>query len=231
MRIPGRSQAFVALRAVLASEVGCTGRTINQTRLDPDSLIFLVPTTLAVFFSSAMLFLSRCHGPLYTNKEWYVLLFLCVVTTPHHCCLASRAWRLDHLVSADRLLTISGDRGANCTNVHHACLIAGVVKSQSSMFTTYLSSAEVPTFRVTKCLQPTDNCCGTVKRISRIRSVARTVSSRRRIGWRAMELVNRHESFLALSNRGALSVLDTSFKFARASYLVLGNHGQHCAWN
>ena len=37
-----------------------------------------------------------------------------------------------------------------------------------------------------------------------------------------MELINGHESFLALSNRGALSILDASFKFARASYLVSG---------
>ena len=37
-----------------------------------------------------------------------------------------------------------------------------------------------------------------------------------------MELVNGHESFLALSNRGALSILDASFKFARASCLVSG---------
>ena len=55
-----------------------------------------------------------------------------------------------------------------------------------------------------------------------LRSVARTVSSRRRISGPAMELVTGHESFLALSNRGALSILDASFKFARASHLVSG---------
>ena len=37
-----------------------------------------------------------------------------------------------------------------------------------------------------------------------------------------MELVNGHESFLALSNRGTISILDASFKFARASYLMSG---------
>ena len=37
-----------------------------------------------------------------------------------------------------------------------------------------------------------------------------------------MKLVNGHESFLALSNRGAPSVLDASFKFARAFCLVSG---------
>ena len=35
-----------------------------------------------------------------------------------------------------------------------------------------------------------------------------------------MELVSGHESFLTLSNCGALSTLDASFKFARAAYLV-----------
>ena len=60
------------------------------------------------------------------------------------------------------------------------------------------------------------------KRISRVRSVARTVSSRSRIASRAMELVSGHESFLTLTNRGAHSILDASFKFARASYRVSG---------
>ena len=40
-----------------------------------------------------------------------------------------------------------------------------------------------------------------------------------------MEVVNGHESFSALSDRGALSVLDVSFKFARVSYLVSGEPG------
>ena len=35
-----------------------------------------------------------------------------------------------------------------------------------------------------------------------------------------MELFSGHESFLALSNRGAPSIFDASFKFARASYLL-----------
>ena len=46
-----------------------------------------------------------------------------------------------------------------------------------------------------------------------------------------MELFNRHQSFLALSCRGALSVLDASFKFARASGLSPENHGRLRAWN
>ena len=62
-------------------------------------------------------------------------------------------------------------------------------------------------------------CSGTSKRISRIRSGARTVSSRCRMSGPTLEFVNGHESFLALTNRGALSILDARFKFARASYL------------
>ena len=52
--------------------------------------------------------------------------------------------------------------------------------------------------------------------------VARTISTRRRISSNAMELISGHESFLALSNRGALSILNARFKFARWSYLVSG---------
>ena len=114
-------------------------------------------------------------------------------------------------------------RGANCTNFHLARLIAGVQKARLDIHDISLArrSADVLCCEVS----PANSCfSGTGKRIARIRSVARarTVSSRRRISSRAMELVNRHESFLALSNRGALSILDASFKFARASYLVSG---------
>ena len=62
----------------------------------------------------------------------------------------------------------------------------------------------------------------------RLRSVARTVYSRRRINGRAMELVNGHKSFLALSNPVALSLFDASFNFARACSFDLG---QLCVWS
>ena len=55
MRIPGWLQAFFALLAVHASEVGYTGKTIDPKRLAPDSLIYPVPTTLPVVFSWATL--------------------------------------------------------------------------------------------------------------------------------------------------------------------------------
>ena len=70
------------------------------------------------------------------------------------------------------------------------------------------------------CLQPTriaveqenDNHAFVQSRGESLRAV--------RIGGQAMELVNGHESFLTLSNRGALSIIDASIKFARASCLV-----------
>ena len=71
-------------------------------------------------------------------------------------------------------------------------------------------------FSVMRCQLPT-------RIAARVRSVARTVSSRRRISGRAMELVNGHESILAHGNRGALSILDASFKFARSS--LFGSRG------
>ena len=63
---------------------------------------------------------------------------------------------------------------------------------------------------------------GTCKRKARIRSVARTISTRRGTGGWAVELVSGNESFLALSISGALSIFDASFKFALASHLVSG---------
>ena len=90
------------------------------------------------------------------------------------------------------------------------------------MFTTYpftSGRADVLGFEVSPA---NAYCSGPGKRISRIRSVARTVSSRRRISGRAMEFVNGHESLLAFSKCGALSILDASFKLARASDSVAG---------
>ena len=45
-----------------------------------------------------------------------------------------------------------------------------------------------------------------------------------------MELVNGHESSLALTNRGALSILDASCKFARASYFGFRKAVVNCAY-
>ena len=112
-------------------------------------------------------------------------------------------------------------RGADSTNVHLARHIAGVQKAGLDVHDMSLASgsADVLGYDVS----PSSVCCfGTSKRISRVRSVARTVSTCRRVGRRAMELVDGHESFLALSNLGVLSILHGSFKFARASYLVFG---------
>ena len=80
--------------------------------------------------------------------------------------------------------------------------------------------AEVQMFSVVKCHQPT-RLGGTGKRIAPFHSVARMVSSSRRISGRGMELVSGLESFFGVQ-RGALSICDASFKFARASYLVSG---------
>ena len=106
-------------------------------------------------------------------------------------------------------------RGVNCTNVHLARPIAGVQKvgldvhdiSRASGSADVLGYESVSSRRVLQW---------SGKRISRIRSVARTVSSRRRINGRAMGLVNGHDAFLALCNRGAPSILDASFQVAQA---------------
>ena len=80
------------------------------------------------------------------------------------------------------------------------------------MFTTYPLPAEVADVVGYEVSPANSYCSGTGKRSARSRSVARTVSSRRRIRGRAMELVSGHEPSMALSNRGALSILDASFK-------------------
>ena len=114
-------------------------------------------------------------------------------------------------------------RGANTTDVHLARLSPGVKRSGLDVHNKSLASGsgDVLSYEVS-----------TVKRMARVRSVARTVSSRCRISGRAMELVNGHEFFLALSNRGALSqtLMQASSSRGRFTWL-LGNHGLLCAWN
>ena len=59
---PGWLQAFSALPAVLASKVGKTGKTINQKKLAPDSLICPVPCNTSNGFLMDDVFLSGCQG-------------------------------------------------------------------------------------------------------------------------------------------------------------------------
>ena len=86
------------------------------------------------------------------------------------------------------------------------CLIAGVQKAGLDVYVLVYEESLANSY-----------CGGAGKRISRIRSVARFAPSH----WRSGDGV-RQWSRLALNNRGALSILDASFKFARASYLVSG---------
>ena len=152
---------FFALAAVLASEVGYTGKTIDRKRLAPETSIYPVPATLPMGF--------------------YWAMFFCQDVTDH-CTLAGSA---DFAVLA---------RGANCTNVQLARLIAGAQKVGLDVHGAAhaTGSADVFGFVV---FPANAHSSGTGKRISRIRSIARTVSSRRRISGRAMQLVSGHESF------------------------------------
>ena len=204
MRIPGWLHVFIALPAVLASEASETGKTIKQKKVC--SRFFGFPcscnTSNGVLVGDVLQ--SRCHGPQYRSSGVLILLFSIVVTIAlNRCSVAHMAW--DPLAFVGRMLTIFGvlTRGANCNDVHLARLIA----------------ADVLGYELSPC---TTNCSRTSKRIARIRSVAKTVSVRHRISGRATELINGHESLLALSDRGALPILDASCKFARAPYLVSG---------
>ena len=106
MGIPWWLQAFFALPAVLASEVGYTGKTIDRRRRAPDPLIYPVPATLP------MVVLGRCFSVRMSqttvrSQEVLILLFSSVVTTPHHCCLVANMAR-DPMASVGRVLTIFG---------------------------------------------------------------------------------------------------------------------------
>ena len=115
-------------------------------------------------------------------------------------------------------------RGADCTNVLLARLIAGVQKASLDVhdISPANGSADVFGYEVSPA---NSYCSGTGKRMARTRLVERMVSWRRRIIGRTMELVNVHNLFwrsaiVELSVSLSLSILDASFKFDRVSYLV-----------
>ena len=130
--------------------------------------------------------------------------------------VANMAW--DPLVSAGRT-DDSGvlARGANCTNVHLSRLTTAVQKAGVDVHDISLAIGIVDVLGDE--VSPANSyCSGTGKRKSRIRSVARTVffaPSHQR----AMELVSGHESFLVRSDRGAVSILDASFKLCAGVFL------------
>ena len=127
LRIPGWLQAFFfCTPGVLASEVGYTGKTIERKRLVPDSLIYLVPTTLPMGFSGTMFFGQDVtdHCTLSGSADSH--LFVCrdhskplLLGSKHG--MGSRGFRWSY---ADNFWVL-----ARCNDVHLARLIAGVQKA------------------------------------------------------------------------------------------------------
>ena len=120
-------------------------------------------------------------------------------------------------------------RGANCTNVHLARLIPGVKKAGLDLHDISHASGSAHVLRYE--VPPASSYCGgTGKRIARIRSVAWTVSSRRRISGRWIS-----STVKSLSWRSAAVVLSHPLTPASSLHGTLfwfrGSHGQPCAWN
>ena len=219
MRFPGLLQAFFALPAVLASEVGNTERNDRTATFCSRFFEKSCPYNTSDRFSWAMFFCQDVTDHCTVEGSADSLPFVCrdnstppLLGSKHG--LGSAGF---HQWYADNFGVLA--RGANCTHNHLARLIAGAQKAGLDVHDVVHASgsADVLGYEVS----PANSCCGGAgKQKSCMRSVGRTVSSRRRISSRAMEFVSGHESFVALSNRGDLSILNASFKFPRASYLV-----------
>ena len=94
------ASVFFALSAALASEVGYTGKVVDQTRLAPDSLISPIP----VFHGR---FLSVETSRTTVRSLGVLILLFFAVTSPHHFCSAANM-ALDPLGSVGRVLPILG---------------------------------------------------------------------------------------------------------------------------
>ena len=153
MRIPGRLQAFLALPAVLASELG---RRSTQKRLAPDSLIYPVSTTLPMGFSWAMFFCQDVTDHC-TLAGVLVLLFLLYRdhSTPPLLGRANMAW--DPLASIGRMLTIWGfwlAAQAALTFISHVSC-AGVQNAGLDVHDISPCQRKCRCSRLMRCLQPT----------------------------------------------------------------------------
>ena len=181
--------APLVLHPKLATQEGRSTRNV----LLPIPWYILFPRHFQLFF----------HGPrssvktsriIARSQECRISLFSYVATNPHHhCSVANMTW--DPLASVRRMLTILEFwlvAQTALTFILHVSLKvyrkAGLDVRDTSLAS---GSADVLGYEVSLA---NAYCSGTGKRISRIRPVARMVSSCRRIGGRAMELVNGHES-------------------------------------
>ena len=161
-------------------------------------------------------FLPGCRISLYVRRKCGLPLFVCRDhSTPP--LLGSK-----HGMGSLRFRWLCADnfwvliRGANNTDVHLGCKRRPV-----SMFTTYLlasGSADVSRYEVSPA---NAYCCGIGKWISPMLSRTDGMFAVASAVGRWTSSVG-HESFRALSKRGALSIMDASFKFARVSDLVSG---------
>ena len=126
---------FFALPAVLASEVGYMGKTIEQKRLAPDSLIIPVFTTLPIGFLGRCFSVKKSRTTVLSLEV--IILFICGdhSTPPLH---GGGTWHGVAWSYADNFWVLA--RGANRTNIHLARLIAGVKKASLDVHDISLAS-------------------------------------------------------------------------------------------
>ena len=132
MRIPRWLQPIFALPAVLASEVGYTGKRLTEKRHVPDSLMYPVPATLPMGFAWTMLF---CQGV--TDHSTFTgsadpALFVCrdhstppLLGCKH--CMGSAGFPCSY---ADNFRFLA--RGTGCTDFHLARHISSVQEALAS---------------------------------------------------------------------------------------------------
>ena len=164
------------------------------------------------------------------SRAVLTLLFLFAVTTPHQRCLVANM-ALDPLASVGGMLTILGvlARGADCTDVHLARLIAGHRKPVS-MFTTYLLPVEVQMSPIMKCLRETRIAVG------RANVQLVFVQSRGRYLPAIAFAATRWSSSMATNLFWRSPIVELSPSLTAASnssgrpMCWQGNHGQLCEW-
>ena len=164
-------------------------KRVNRKRLAPDSLIFHVPTTHPMGFSWAVFFCQDVTDHCTLAGSADSPLFVCRDNSGSKHGMESAGFRWYY---ADNFPVLA--RGENCSNVHLASFIAGVQKASLDVHDVFLASGFADLL-VMNCPRPTRTALERAN-CYHVFVHSGTVSSRRHIDGRAMELVNGHESFL-----------------------------------
>ncbi len=216
LRQPKWLAEYFCFEGIPASWVGLGGKELDGVQLKPDSIIFPAPGSLSMGFTWSLFFAQKINERMMSQ-----------VTTLKHSSLASdrseamvfaeegEKAKVHHYVYVDNLGIMSTDEHTVDESLKEVqevfekeqlILHPGVVHSQSVKALGCNLCGELLASRVTP------------ERFHRLHQALAAILNRKKVSGRILEVVIGHATFVALTNRGLLSVFNTVYKFMRSHY-------------